>query len=619
MKPTLHVAAACDQSYAMPLAVTLASLSANLRPSRSVRVHVMQRQLPIELRQKIERSTRPGAVEINWIDIGTNHLQSLRATLRSFDTVSLESYYRLLLPDVLPQDLDKVIYLDSDLVVISDLSRLWDMDVTATSLFAASELAPSSRLVSSSAGIRLYRELGLSPDLKFFNSGVMLINLRKWRQDRVALRAFVYLEAAMQYLRWHDQEALNAVLAGDWNELDPRWNVTMHLFRADSKSAQSRRLLREPYIVHFNSAIKPWQRDFSLGFRELFFQYLDKTAWSGWRPDNPGSPQERLKKTLRRAAQKRYHIVSSRARNLASRAANWGAVRGHMPKIDINAIPSRTHHEVRAFVNVIEPCPILAPLLAYYNELGADRLFLVVNQERATEAGNLSRERKKLHVFVKEKEDSHSVHLRLRNLLDRYGRRNWCVLINSDELFYYPHAEKMSFKHLCQYLDTSGFDAIPGQIVDLQSSPRFDLPLQATKQSPAMPFLQLDDSHKRLWFHYNCCAIRTVARDPVTERIFPASILLADQQQSSDSQLLFRSKIALLKYNKRMKIADDFRAVYGVRLGDVQGALLRMTGGFSKPQPWAGCRGLSQLLDLGIAQSSPAFDALYRSFNSDQD
>ncbi len=610
MSQTLHVAAACDQNYAMPLAVTLASLSANLRRSHTVCAHVLYRELPLDTRRKIEQSVPQDTVEIDWIEIGPSHLDSLRATLRSFDTVSLESYYRLLLPDVLPRDLCKVIYLDSDLVVVGDLASLWDLDVTATSLLAVPELASASSLVSSPAGIRLYRELGLSPDLKFFNSGVMLINLHKWRQDQVAPRAFVYLEAAIHYLRWHDQEALNAVLAGDWRELDPRWNVTMHLFRDDATAARNPGLLREPYIVHFNSAIKPWQPDFSMGFRDLFFQYLDKTAWSGWRPGLPSNSRERLGKSLRRAAQKRYHVASSRARVLRSRVVNWWAVHSRVPRVDVNAIPPGTHPEVRVFLNLVEPCPPLATLLDYYTELGTDRVFLLVGGDRVVEASKLSVARKKLHVFAKEKSDSHSTHLKLRSLLHRYGEGYWCVVVNSNELLYYPRGEQISFRFLFEYLDANGYDAVPGQLVELQPITRGELAFRSETLPSSSGVARCSDSQAQSPAPHSCHEIRTIARDPVTERIFPASLLLVDRQGSSDSQLMYRSKVTLFRFHRGMNIAKDFRAILTVRPADIRSAVLRVAGGISKPAPHIDRREARKLLDCGLLQSSPALDAL---------
>jgi lipopolysaccharide biosynthesis glycosyltransferase len=563
LKRTLHVAAACDESYAMPLAVVLASLSENLSTSRVVRVHILQRQLSRALRDKVERSIPRGAVEFAWIDIESSELASLRATLRRFDTVALESYYRLLLPSVLPDDIDTVLYLDSDLVVRGDVTPLWDLDIASTSLFAVPELAPASSLVSSPEGIPLHRELELPPDLKFFNSGVMLINLRKWRDEHVALRAFLYLDAARHYLRWHDQEALNAILVGDWRELDPCWNVTMHLFRGATGSAQRQLALREPRIVHYNSAIKPWQPDFCLGFRDLFFEYLDKTAWSGWRPGPRSASVLRLKKRLLRAMQKRGHLVSSKADVLRHKVAGWRAARRQIERIDLNPVLHEAHDELLVFVNVIEPKRPLSRLLSHYDELSADRVFMLVDGVRAAEARSLASVRINLHVIVKKTVDDRSTHLLLRNLLRRFAKSRWCVMLDSNELLSYRNAKSLSLKQLCGRLDEDGFSAVIADIVDLEP-----LPASASLTGMLSDPLRL---HKKDTF-----LIRSVAKDPVTQRIFPAPLLLEAQQGGLEQKLRYRCKVALFRYRDQMSIAEGFRAVQGVRAAEGEAAVLRM-------------------------------------------
>jgi lipopolysaccharide biosynthesis glycosyltransferase len=73
------------------------------------------------------------------------------------------------------------------------------------------------------------------------------------------------------------------VVAGNWLPLDVRWNVTLHAYRSETDSAL-RALVEQPRIVHYNASVKPWQPDYRLSQRELFYRYVDATQWSGWRP-----------------------------------------------------------------------------------------------------------------------------------------------------------------------------------------------------------------------------------------------------------------------------------------------------------------------------------------------
>jgi lipopolysaccharide biosynthesis glycosyltransferase len=613
VKQILHVAAACDESYAMPLAVMISSLAANLSMSRSACVHVLQRHLPTSLRTKVEESVHRDTVRINWIDIDANRLPSLENTLRSFDTVTLESYYRLLLPDVLPQDLDKVIYLDSDLVVHHDLSKLWDLNVENTCLLAVAELSPASGCVSSPAGIRLYRELKLPSKQKIFNSGVMLINLRKWRHEQVSARAFIYLEAARQYLRWHDQEALNVVLAGDWDELDSRWNVTMHAVRTSADTRRHADLIQNPYIIHFNSARKPWQTDFSLGFQNLFYHYLDTTAWKDWRPDTTSSMTKRIARVIRRAAQKRIHNASTQLRLASSKLSNWSAVHVLPEKVDLNSFATGIAREIRAFINVVDPGVSLLQTMTYYRNIGVDRIFLLVDKDIVSEARNLSGTDKHLHVFTYNKHRKMTMHSKIRALLGRYGNGHWCVLVDNNEMLYFPHSDTISLKQLCNFIDESGSDAMNFRVLNslperIGRSPSIDQTqrVNLTGHGPDDLILLRDQRH--------CVKVKAVARDPVTGHVFTTPLLLEDIQEDGDPSIRYCSKVALLKFRHGMGMDQHIMAVDGARLADARGALLRYTGSCIAAQSSISHYSSTQLLDAGIMQSSAALEELSSNF-----
>ena len=87
----IHVAAACDENYAMALAVMLSSIVSNLREGRKVVVYVLERGLAADTKEKIERSIPPNRLTLCWLSINAGRLAFLEGTLRSFDTVALES------------------------------------------------------------------------------------------------------------------------------------------------------------------------------------------------------------------------------------------------------------------------------------------------------------------------------------------------------------------------------------------------------------------------------------------------------------------------------------------------------------------------------------------------
>jgi len=563
----IHIAAACDENYAMPLAVMLASVVANLGKARRVVAHVLESDLSVETRRKVAQSIPDERVEIRWISVQADRLAHHRRTLRSFDTVSIAAYFRLLLPEMVPETLDRVIYLDCDLVVTHDIWELWTVDIGSTSLGAVPEQIQSARYASSRAGIRLHRELGLRPDLELFNSGVMLINLAKWRETQVASRALAYLREAALYLRWHDQEALNAVVAGDWMPLDVCWNVTMHVYR-DGPDSRLIELAGTPCIVHYNAAIKPWQADFRYARRDLFYRYLDDTAWAGWRPAQSWIPLlRRWPARLVRASRKVRHGVGRRLQLAWARLHGWRTLHRRPRQVLGRAIPGMQTREIRVFMTAATANPNVNGVVEHYLALGADRVLLVTDRLDEPSQRAAERHRDRLHVFL-ERLGRGTRHETLRQLLHRHGQGHWCVLVDDNEWLLCTRSGGLTLRDLRDYLEQHGYEALECQLRgdDDTSTERY-LPVVMT------------------------------ANDPLHCRVFSATVY-ADTSVRRVAELECRSKVTLVQYRTRMLIDRELRGISGARLADV---LL---------ESYVTDAGADRIADrCGIARSTPAFEA----------
>jgi lipopolysaccharide biosynthesis glycosyltransferase len=201
--------------------------------------------------------------------------------------MSVATYFRLGLIDHLRPQTTKVLWLDGDLLVLADLARLWDLDLGECYLGAAQDgLVP---FVASRFGVSGYRQLGLAADCKYFNAGVMLVNVELWRRDDIPGQAIAYLKRRGGSVYFWDQEALNAVAAGRWKEIDRRWNhncglpvsrqrAALGVPRDDDTSGQG------PWILHFAGTMKPWLHPGTGWEQQLYVRYVDMTAWAGHRP-----------------------------------------------------------------------------------------------------------------------------------------------------------------------------------------------------------------------------------------------------------------------------------------------------------------------------------------------
>lgn len=261
------IACAADARFVRPLAVMLQSALVHVGLDRKPAVYILQDG--IEKADQDRVVSRWGhRARVKWLRPCPHDFGGLPLWGR----MPVTTYYKLALPKLLPDSVGKVIWLDCDLIVNRDIGELWDLPLEGHPVLAAQDaIVP---LVSSRFGVAGYRELGIPPDTKYFNAGVMLVDLAAWRRERIVPRTIAYLKAHGKDVFFWDQEGLNAVLAGRWGELDMRWN--------QSASAATS---GETWIVHFTGSLKPWRYETTDPRCESYFRYLDMTAWSGWRPN----------------------------------------------------------------------------------------------------------------------------------------------------------------------------------------------------------------------------------------------------------------------------------------------------------------------------------------------
>lgn len=297
------VVCGADEGFAMPLAVTIASAIINCGPGRRLSFFVLDGGLSRLSAKRIASQGEAHGVAIHLLQPDMSAIGKLPVS----GHVNLCTYLRLLMGRMLPQSIRRAIYLDADVMVRADLGKLWETPLEGMHCKAAQELSapvmdariglPSfrrcARYLSTLRPIPNYLQFGLSPMQKYFNAGVLLVDLARWRADGLDDKLLKCLHDNRRHVRWWDQYALNVVLAGKWGELDCRWNQTSRIHEVPSwtRSPLERedfeRLRRDPYIVHFNSRRKPWQPGCGHPFREEFLRYVDMTPWSGFRPQSP--------------------------------------------------------------------------------------------------------------------------------------------------------------------------------------------------------------------------------------------------------------------------------------------------------------------------------------------
>lgn len=275
VKSEIAVACASNSAYAMPLAVMLRSAAKNLGEGFTLHAYIVDDAIGDENRARILDSLPSNAV-ISWLEPSRLKFQNLPLWGR----MPVTTYYKMGIAELLPPEIEKVIWLDCDMLVLDDLCDLLSQASTTDTLAAQDTLVPC---VSSKFGVAGALDLGLDPKTNYFNAGMMVIDTARWRVERVADRAMAYLRKYRNRVFFWDQEALNAVLAGEWTLAPARWNwsATNDRTGLNSRKADGDWL---PSIIHFNGNLKPWTVANSDRAGSLWLRYLDETPWKDWRP-----------------------------------------------------------------------------------------------------------------------------------------------------------------------------------------------------------------------------------------------------------------------------------------------------------------------------------------------
>lgn len=235
---------ACDGTYAMQLATTLRSITDAHPSGLPLDIHVLVDDFSVDARMKVQDSLPSGTASIRW---STVDLASFQGFSSAPHLSSKIIFARLLLPWLFSDDVRRILYLDADLLVLDDVRPIWDLDLDGAVLGGVLDTLDLA-IKQGTPGLE-----GVPAVTDYFNAGVLLIDLPRWRQERVSERAYAYLKEHPQS-PFGDQDALNFACDGLWKKLDPRWNFQDHHETRIADMIPTER----PAIVHFVTGQKPW-------------------------------------------------------------------------------------------------------------------------------------------------------------------------------------------------------------------------------------------------------------------------------------------------------------------------------------------------------------------------
>lgn len=238
----LPIVSACDQAFLPGLRALLKSIRVH-SPGRPV--HVLDCGILHRDRQRVSHEFP----EVEFVKF------TALAGLPVPSVGSHATYARLFI-GALFSGAGRLLYLDSDTVVVNQLDALDDVYLNDEEIIAAC-VEPYTPTFGAENGVADYKALGLTACLPYFNAGVMLVDVPRWNRAGVMDATLTYLRRTDLRITLYDQEALNVCLASRWRQLAPEWNVSRYWMREERRSRRPA-ILDEARIVHFLSAEKPW-------------------------------------------------------------------------------------------------------------------------------------------------------------------------------------------------------------------------------------------------------------------------------------------------------------------------------------------------------------------------
>jgi len=194
----------------------------------------------------------------------------------SKDYITQATYYRLFLTEFLPANIEKVLYLDVDMIVRGSLSELWNVDLGE---YGVGVVPDAGEIVYNK-----YYRLHYSISKGYFNAGVILINLRKWRENDMLTKFVGFIDCHSDWIKYHDQDVLNYIFRDDKMILPVKYNFQegylletplCDYWKYEAEISEAR---NNPIIIHYTDN-KPWWTDCKNPLKNIFYYYQSETIW----------------------------------------------------------------------------------------------------------------------------------------------------------------------------------------------------------------------------------------------------------------------------------------------------------------------------------------------------
>lgn len=296
----MEIVCSADNNYVMPTGIMLTSLLENNK-GNEVNIHLLDGGLTDLSKSQLSDICNQYNQHITFYPMDDKLFENfpMGENFQVTHINTMATYYRLYMSKVLPKDIDKVIYLDGDMIILDSLMSMWNYPMEGKAIAAIPD--PFNNMVTH------YNRLRYPMNLGYFNAGVLLIDLQYWREHDCLELFLDIVDKYKNRLSSHDQDVLNVAFMNDKIVLPLKYNVMPgYLFKLKYNplswefEEQIVEAQKHPVIIHFSFVPKPWYKDCINPYKGEFEKYKNMTIWSDYKESKALSHKEVIINIIRK-------------------------------------------------------------------------------------------------------------------------------------------------------------------------------------------------------------------------------------------------------------------------------------------------------------------------------
>jgi lipopolysaccharide biosynthesis glycosyltransferase len=249
---------ATDENYAPYCATSIASVLKNSKINTEFIFYILAEEMSEETKKKFQALKKIKDCSIYFITIDKEQFRRCPISHH----FSIETYFKFSIASLL-QDVDKVLYLDCDVIILEDLSEFFSTDIEDFYVGMVSDA-----IIGSASGADQKR-LGLAENSEYFNAGLIIMNLKKWREEDIEKKLLKWTEENSEKIMWVDQDVMNVVFKGFIKKLPEEYNVQLNYYDSREKLGDVKGKLK---VVHYCGKGKPWNNK-DMFLADYFWKY----------------------------------------------------------------------------------------------------------------------------------------------------------------------------------------------------------------------------------------------------------------------------------------------------------------------------------------------------------